>query len=217
LKDVPLSRQDATTMPHVLRVVFGLTVVGLLIGGPAWYYALHQRCFRNFHVVQDGVLYRSGQLDLAGLKRLIHDYGIKTVISLRDGEKSSDLDEEKYLAGQTDVNFIRIPPRAWWASDGSVPAEIGLAQFREILDNPANHPVLVHCFAGVHRTGAFCAVRRIDHDNYANEEAIREMKNLGYAIEHMDVLPYLKSYRPHALTGKSPPLRTVSQQKTQAP
>jgi tyrosine-protein phosphatase SIW14 len=194
-------------MPNFLRIAFGLVIATLLIGGPFWYYSYHTRSFRNFHVVEEGVLYRSGQLNVAGLKRLIHDYGIKTVVSLRDGDKTNDQEEEKYLKSETDVEFKRIMPRAWWASDGSVPAEIGLAEFREIMADPAKHPVLVHCYAGIHRTGAFCAVYRMDQ-GWPNGEAIREMRNLGYTIEHMDVLPYLENYSP---------FKTVSQQKDQAP
>ena len=206
-------------MPNSLRVVFGLSILGLLVGGPLWYHAYHNHCFRNFRVVEEGVLYRCGQLNLAGLKRLIHDYGIKTVVSLRDGEKSNDMEEEKYLHGETDLSFVRILPRAWWASDGSVPAEIGLAQFREVMDDPANYPVLVHCYAGIHRTGAFCAVRRMDHDGWTSEEAIKEMRNLGYTLEHMDVLPYLRNYqpRPVAGSGKHALFQPAARQKVQAP
>jgi tyrosine-protein phosphatase SIW14 len=206
-------------MPTPLRFTFGLLIIGLLVGGPLWYASYHYHSFRNFRVVEEGVLYRSGQLNIAGLKRLIHDYGIKTVVSLRDGDKTSDVDEEKYLTGETDVAFVRIPPRAWWATDGSIPAEIGLAEFRAVMDNPANYPVLVHCFAGIHRTGAFCAVRRIDHDGWSNEAAILEMRNLGYTAEHMDVLPYLRNYQPRtvATDGKPSVFRPVTLQKAPAP
>ena len=47
--------------------------------------AKHQKStFRNFGVVQPGVLYRSAQLSKAGMTRAMYDYGIKTVISLRE-------------------------------------------------------------------------------------------------------------------------------------
>ncbi len=206
-------------MPQLLRITFGLLITGLLIGGPLAYASYHSHCYRNFRVVEEGVLYRSGQLNIAGLKRLIHDHGIKTVVSLRDGDKTSDIEEEKYLTGQTDVTFVRIPPRAWWATDGSIPAEIGLAEFRAVMDNPANYPVLVHCFAGVHRTGAFCAVRRIEHDGWTSAEAIQEMRNFGYTAEHMDVLPYLRNFQPHTAQGNrsAPSFQPVSRQKDPAP
>src|SRR5689334_24768787 len=103
-------------MPHSLRVVFALLLAAGIIGAPLWYYSYHNRCFRNFRVVEEGVLYRSGQNSLAGLKRIIHDYGIKTVVSLRDGDKTNDMEEEKYLTSETEVNVVRNPPRAWWAS-----------------------------------------------------------------------------------------------------
>jgi tyrosine-protein phosphatase SIW14 len=206
-------------MPQSLRVFFGLSIAGLLVGGPLWYWSYHSRCFRNFRVVEEGVLYRSGQLNIAGLKRVIHDYGIKTVVSLRDGDKSNDTDEEKYLTLGTDVKFVRIPPRAWWASDGSIPAEIGLAEFRKVMADADNYPVLVHCFAGIHRTGAFCAVRRMDHDGWTNQDAIQEMKSLGYTVEHMDVLPFLRRYHPQAVAPSSERsvFHPVNQQKTPAP
>ncbi len=206
-------------MPHYLRVTFGLAIAFLISAGPLWYYSQHNRAYRNFHVVEEGVLYRSGQLNLAGLRRLIHDYGFKMVVSLRDGDKTNDIEEEQYLKMETDVNFKRIPPRAWWASDGSIPAEIGLAEFREVMADPANYPVLVHCYAGIHRTGAVCAVRRMDHDGWTNEQAIKEMRNLGYTAEHMDVLPYLRKYRPKTETTApaAPPILSTSRQKKQAP
>ena len=77
-------------MPQSLRLAMGLSIAALVIVVPLGYYSYHNRCFRNFHVVEEGVLYRSGQNTLAGLKRLIHDYRIKTVVSLRDGDKTND-------------------------------------------------------------------------------------------------------------------------------
>ncbi len=205
-----------------LRVVFGLAIAALIVGGPLWYVSYHQRKFRNFHVVEEGVLYRAAQLPIGGLKRLIHDYQIKTVVSLRDGEKANDLEEEAYLDKDTACFFVRIPPRPWSAPDGSVPAEIGIQQFREVMDNPANYPVLVHCFAGIHRTGAVCAIYRMDYDGWTNEEAMAEMERFGYTAQHMDVLPYMRAYQSRHITPGGTPrpnlhVQTVSHQKAVAP
>jgi tyrosine-protein phosphatase SIW14 len=205
-------------MPRFLSIVFGWLIAILLVGGPLWYWSYHNHCFRNFHVVEEGVLYRSAQLNLAGLQRLIHDYGIKTVVSLRDGEKSNDIDEEHYLNTETEIKFVRIPPRPWHADDGSVPAEASVQEFREVMADPSNYPVLVHCYAGIHRTGALCAIRRIDHDGWTNAEAIKEMFNLGYTAQHLDVLPYLRNYKPQSLpSADSSIIRPASQQKVHAP
>jgi tyrosine-protein phosphatase SIW14 len=185
-------------MSRSLQLAFSLVVVFVLVGGPLWYKRQHERHFRNFRVVHDGVLYRSGQLDLDGLKRIVHDYGIKTIVSLREGDAAEDQQEAEWAA-RVSINHVRIPPRLWSeGTDGVVPAEQGLAAFRQVLDNPANHRVLVHCFAGIHRTGAFCAVYRMQYQGWSNREAIAELRALGYATldDDEDVHTFLDRYRP---------------------
>jgi tyrosine-protein phosphatase SIW14 len=193
-------------MPRLLARLFGLFIAFLLIAGPYGYCRYRQATMRAFHVVQDGVLYRSGQPSLNGLKRAIHDFGIKTVITLRDathpGDGPPDLEEEKYCKAE-ELNYVRIPPRSWEeASDGTVPADQGVKRFLQIMNDPANFPVLVHCFGGVHRTGAFCAVYRMEHDHWTNAEAIAEMRAYGYRNieDEWDLLGYLEKYRPSWMT-----------------
>jgi tyrosine-protein phosphatase SIW14 len=188
-------------MPRFLRCLFALLIVAVIVGAP-WGYALYQHNrLRNFHVVRDGVLYRSGQMTLVGLKRIIHDYGIKTVITLRDahcpGDEPPDKDEETHCIKEG-LKYFRIPPRPWSAEDGSVPAEKGVQVFRQVMSDPKNYPVLVHCFAGIHRTGAKCAIYRMDFEGWSNARAIAEMRDHGYSIfdEHLDIADYLETYRP---------------------
>lgn len=188
-------------MPRVFRYLFTLVIVAVLVGVP-WAYALYQHNrIRNFHVVREGVLYRSGQMSLAGLKRIIHDYGIKTVVTLREtrcpGDEPPDLDEEKYCIREA-INYYRIPPRPWSGADGFVPADKGVEVFRQVMSDPKNYPVLVHCFAGIHRTGAMCAIYRMDFEGWSNARAIAEMRDHGYSLidAHPDVQEYLENYRP---------------------
>ena len=123
-------------MPRYLPYLFGTFIAVLLVAGPLAYAYHEQGEIRNFHVVRTDVLYHSGQLSIGGLERIVHDYGIKTVISLRDaarlGDPPPDLKEEKYCAKQ-DIHFVRISPRSWWSPDGSVPAEVGVRQFRAVM------------------------------------------------------------------------------------
>lgn len=181
--------------------ILGGVIAGLLFGGPISYGYYSRSQVRNFHVVREGVLYRSGQLSRSGLQRIIHDFGIKTVVTLRDsadaGDPPPDWDEEKYCLGE-DLNYHRIPPRRYWAPDGSVPAEKGVCQFRALMDDPDNYPVLVHCFAGIHRTGAYCAVYRMEYERWSNAAALEELRACGYSHldDEWDVLDYLKDYRP---------------------
>ncbi len=184
-------------MSHTLRVGLGIVVVVVLIAGPAVLAVHDQYQMRNFRVVREGVLYRSGQMTRAGLERAVHDYGIRTVICLRDGLTAVDQAEEKYCNAEG-VRFVRIPPSSWGDVGGVVPAEEGLRKFRALLADPKNHPVLVHCFAGVHRTGAYAAIYRMEFEGWSNARAIAELKACGYSNldDEWDVLGYLEQYRP---------------------
>ncbi len=203
-------------MPRACRFLFCVVILGVLVGGPVGYGLYRQKQLRSFRVVRDGVLYRSGQLTRAGLKQLIHDYGIKTVITLRDavaeGERPPDWFEESYCRAQ-EIRYVRIRPERWWASDDSVPAARGVARFLAIMDNRANYPVLVHCFAGIHRTGAYCAVYRMEYEHWSNPEAIAEMKQCGYRNidDEYDLLGYLEAYQPRwqrQIAGAAPATHT---------
>ncbi len=183
-------------MRTVFRGVFGLLIAGMLVGVPVGYAAYRKAHLRNFRVVREGVLYRSGQLSLQGLKNMVNDHGIRTVISLRD-PLGHDTEEEEYC-DKRGIHFYRIPPRNWSAPDGSVPAEPGVRKFLAIMDDPAHYPVLVHCYRGVHRTGAYSAIFRMEYDRWGREAALAEMQLLGYDHfgEEPDILAYLERYQP---------------------
>jgi tyrosine-protein phosphatase SIW14 len=184
-----------------IQTVSGVVITLLLIIGPVAYAFHVQAQMRNFAAVQEGVLYRSGQMSLAGLKQVIFDHGIRTVISLRDaavpGEPPPDRKEEKYCR-EMEIGYYRLPPREWWAPSGPAPVEDNVRKFREVLANPDNYPVLVHCFAGIHRTGAYVAIFRMEHEHWSNAEALAEMKRWGYynLDYEADVLGYLEQYSP---------------------
>jgi len=176
-------------------------IFAVLTGLPAGYAAYQHTNFRNVRVVKPGVLYRSGQLSQQGLERLVHDHGIKTVISLRDSDSQDvpppDLKEEEFCKAQ-DIRHVRIAPKSWWPEyDGPAPAEQGIETFLRVMDNPANYPVLLHCFAGIHRTGAMVAVYRMEFDRWTNSESLYELRATGYKNldRELDVLGYLECYR----------------------
>jgi protein tyrosine/serine phosphatase len=196
--------QTENRKPKWTKIVgcfFGLLIAVLLVGGPVCYSNYRQSQMRNFRIVREGVLYRSGQMNLEGIKRVLRDYNIKTVVTLRDatseGDTPPDWEEELYCKAE-EVNYYRIRPERWWASDDSVPAEKGVRRFLQIMDNPENYPVLVHCFAGIHRSGAYCAVYRMEYEHWSNAKALAEMKACGYAniTDEFDLLGYLEKYRP---------------------
>jgi protein tyrosine/serine phosphatase len=189
-------------MPRPVAYAFGILIAVLLVAGPLWYRSYSFARFRNFHVVREGVLYRSGQLSLEGLKQVIQDNRIRTVVTLRDSRRNPggpppDSAEEAYCK-EHHLKHYRLPPIAWSAQDGSVPALTHVRQFVELMSDPANYPVLIHCLAGKHRTGAYCAIYRMEIEHWSNEQAIEEMAVFGYdnLQEHEDLQRFLHRYRP---------------------
>ncbi len=188
-------------MPRWLQYTFGLFIAALVVGGPLAYARHRHNNVRNFHIVREGVLYRSGQLSIAGLESVVHDHGIKTVVSLRSGALPGDLPpdfaEETYCAKQN-IRYFRLPQKDWEGPDGTAPNEVNVLKFCEIMSDPTNYPVLVHCLAGKHRTGALCAIFRMEHDHWSNQQAIDELSLYGYdnVTDHHDVLGYLTRYQP---------------------
>ena len=61
----------------------------------------------------------SGQMKLDGLKQIINDYGIKTVVTLRDARGSDghepDLAEKKFCQDQG-INYYSIPSQEWFGT-----------------------------------------------------------------------------------------------------
>ncbi len=185
----------------VARWMGGIVLLSAVLAVPLLYRSQREKDFRNFRIVEDGVLYRSGQLTLQGLQRIIHDYQIRTIISLRAGyslgELPPDRAEEAWCLEQG-LKYVRIPPRHWYSVDGGpVPAEQGVKVFFEVMDDAANHPVLIHCFAGIHRTGNHCALYRMEYNGWTLHQAIHEMRSYGYKSleDEKDIYNYLTTYR----------------------
>ncbi len=107
------------------------------------------------------------QEEFAELKR----FGIKTVIDLRADFKK---DEESWVR-ELGMNFFRIPLKTRVAA-----SEEQTKLFLEIVNDPANLPVYVHCKGGRHRTGAMTGVYRITHDGWSADQAWQEMKEYDF-------------------------------------
>ena len=63
----------------------------------------------NFGAVEEGVLYRSGQLRPYQIRDVIRDYGVKTVINTREEEAPSELMEAEDQACRAEgAEMVRI-------------------------------------------------------------------------------------------------------------
>lgn len=185
-----------------LRYGLGIAITAFIVGGPIAYSRYRQANYRNFRVVEEGKFYRSGQMSLSALKSTIEEYNIRTVISLRyadkEGDRPPDWQEEEFCNARG-IRYVRIRPREWQdIGQGYIPADIPVKQFLTLLDDPTVYPALIHCFAGMHRTGSYCSIYRMEYQRWSNADAMEELKALGYKNldKEEDVQTYLESYVP---------------------
>jgi protein tyrosine/serine phosphatase len=182
-------------------LVFGLAVAVAVT--PFVYWSVESTRYRNFRVVKDGELYRSGQMPADRFARVVREFGIKAVVSLRDRQGDDGVFEDQAEADYCAANgvaFFRLPPGDWSPVDGVIPGERTVSDFLRIVTDPtADHrPLLIHCFAGIHRTGAHCAVYRMEFDRWPADEAVAEMRSMGTPRTTFapNLLNYLNGYRP---------------------
>ncbi|MGE3520794.1 MAG: tyrosine-protein phosphatase [Vicinamibacterales bacterium] len=127
--------------------------------------------------------------------------GVRTVIDLQaDGD---NLDEEQ-LVEAAGMAFYRIP-----MTTRVPPTADQLAQFRRIVNDPAQQPVYVHCAGGKHRTGVMTAVYRIEQDGWTAAQAYEEMKQykFGASFWHPEFKKFVYSYRPPSVASTEPAMR----------
>lgn len=195
-------------MPRRLfRFLPAVLVAVSIFAVPYGYTQVREKHLRNVRVVEDGILYRSGQPSPAGLDRLVHDYDIRTVISFRDVEEGKTVvppeQWEEAACKRLGIRYVRMPLVVWHHKGGGIPADDNVRRFVEIMTDRKNHPVLIHCYRGVHRTGTYAAIYRMEFQGWSHSDAIDELRELGYdrIDQEDDVRTYLERYTPTRRPG----------------
>jgi tyrosine-protein phosphatase SIW14 len=192
------------------RWAFGITIAAMLTVMPFLYYRANYAHAKRFREVSPGVLYRSGQLTTTGFAEVIEKYGIRTVVNLQDEYEDPGIREGYLMPGECKESELcaRLGVRYEWMPPALIPPRLVPEQrpktidaFLKLMDDPANHPVLIHCRAGLHRTGCLVAVYRMEYDGRTRGEALRELIDNGFgrfaATSANDyITQYILSYEP---------------------
>jgi tyrosine-protein phosphatase SIW14 len=207
-------------MPRLRPWLLGLTIAVTLTVIPYGYYRWGYSHSKRLREVAPGLVYRSGQMTADGFADAVKDYGIRMIINFQDEFPDPDIRlgyfdkgtiRESELCRRLGVRYVFVPPDL--ISRKHVPPDRPQAidRFLALMDDPSTYPVLLHCRAGLHRTGIMVAVFRMEYQGWTREQAIDEMKENGFGewpcTAANDYIPqYLLTFRPglrnqHLQTG----------------
>ena len=177
-------------MKVAVRWVLGVVLALVVAGIPFAHYRASYAHAKRLRVVNPDRLYRCGQLTADGFREAVKRYGVRTVVNLQQEAKDPLIPQswqgkpsilESEVCASLGVKYVQLdggvldrPP------DGSTTRPEVIDEFLEVLDDPANHPVLVHCKAGLHRTGLMVAVYRMEYEGWSKSRVTRELRANGF-------------------------------------
>ena len=165
------------------KILFAFIFVMILTaGGTAAYFVDRNRTLYHFRTVDEGKVYRSGCLTERGLNWVHKLTGFKTIINLRsvvERKNGKWYNMEENFAKSREINLVNIPMIV-----DTPPDEEQVKHFLSVITNPEMLPVLIHCEAGVIRTGMMVAVYKIGVLREDNEKVLRELPTWGRTFEN---------------------------------
>jgi protein tyrosine/serine phosphatase len=203
-------------MGAAVRVILIVAVVTLVVGVPFLDARVEYAHHKRLREVEPGKLYRSGQLTVEGFRDAVTRLGIRTIVNCQNELPGEDVFadprvalsfwdrhtiRESALCTDLGVKYLHLEPDLCSnrADPHARPKVIG--EFLKIMDERQNWPVLLHCKAGLHRTGVLAAVYRMEYQDWDATAAIAELKAHGFGdvactAANDYIQQYVLDYRP---------------------
>lgn len=204
------------TRRQLLRWGLGLGVASVVLVPPVALYRAQYIHAKRFREVDPGKLYRSGQMTADGFRETVERYHIKTVVNLQHEEPDPFLSDhwlgkgkirESELCQQLGVNYKLLTPDLLPPGNTLDMEPPAVKEWLELLDDEKNFPILLHCKAGLHRTGRLTAIYRMEYHRWSVGEALRELRANGYGFAMSSeaddyVIQFIQNYKPRAKGGQ---------------
>lgn len=147
-----------------------LIIISLICAATIAVYSAYVVGTANFHVVLNGSVYRSGQMDARHLASAIEKHGIKSILNLRGENSTADW----YLAEMKRAASLNVVHHDRKLSSGR---EVTLEEMDELvaLLRGMPKPLLIHCEGGADRSGLTSALYLFAVEKQKPEEAVGEL------------------------------------------
>lgn len=176
-------------MTVVVRTILIAALVGILGVAPVVCFRCVYDTHKRLRIVEDGRVYRSGQMTADGFTDAVKRYHLRTIVNVQDEVPDPDIGlsfwsrrsiKESELCRRLGVQYVHLKPIL--IARHLVPKQRPpvIEDLLEILDDEENYPLLIHCHAGLHRTGLLTAIYRMEYQGWSIGRALREMKAEGF-------------------------------------
>ena len=174
------------------RTLIGVLCVLVLLGaiGGGWAYRHHHR-YKHLAVHQQGMVYRSAWVEPDVLSELIEKYQFRSVVNLC---KPGEMGEARWEAEREAVRNAGAR-----LIEASMPVTIDaddpeLKRHMEILSDPDNYPMLVHCQHGVTRTAKFLTMYDIVFREMTADESLSAQPLFGRDEHNVNVRAFCMNF-----------------------
>jgi tyrosine-protein phosphatase SIW14 len=176
-------------MTRLMRGAMVTAIVLGLVAAPMVFFRCVYDTHKRLRVVDPGRVYRSGQMTAEGFADAVQRFHIRTIINVQDEFPDPNIErgflergtvKESELCRELGVRYVHLMPTLLprhLIPDHRPPA---IDQMLNLLDDESNYPVLIHCHAGLHRTGLLTAIYRMEYQGWTTEQAFLDMKAQGF-------------------------------------
>lgn len=167
-------------------------VVAALVGSGVWFWSTFKYDYipKRWGVVEPGRIYRSGQLSQSVIEQTLRENRIAVVVDLTGDEEEESDQRAQQLTEQAVIARMGIAGGKYpLAGDGTGDIHRYAEALTEVNDCvKQGMPVLIHCSAGTHRTGAAVAYYRMLIQGRPGSEAFAEIQRYGWSPKKHAVL-----------------------------
>lgn len=202
-------------MTGVMRWSILAALIVVIVVAPIVYFRCVYDTYKRLRIVDPGRVYRSGQMTAEGFVEAVERYGVRTIINVQDDFPDPDITfsywdretiKESELCRQLGVRYVHLMPKLLPRHLVPQQRPPAIDHLLSILDDKSNYPVLIHCHAGLHRTGILTAIYRMEYQGWTQDQAFLDMKAQGFGpwvctSANDYVKQYVLTYQPGIRAG----------------
>jgi hypothetical protein len=203
-------------MPNRRRWIRRALVIGLagLGAQQLWRHGHDYVLPSQFVVVEPGLIYRGAWQKPWPMRRIVHDYKIRTILALAHPPDHYLPLQEQKLAAELGVKWIHVPiidNRGTKDSAAEDAISDLLDQAAAVLADPKNYPIFFHCHHGMNRTSMAQIAYRTRYCGWTLTEAADEIEQsiglvtVAHGPDYRHMLSYYQSRVLPARKGQTYP------------